>query len=170
MKSKQGTTFLDSAGFQANDTKHQDGGQELNAKNLYQTDHALYKNPDYRCLKPKKGIPSSKWPHYEMDGHRAAKTKRELSNVQEIKFDKYFFNFADPAILQEMTDIHSKSTKQIWKDTFGFDTVNFVLSDNKEWEVTPCGEDCLKAEFSSFAQQCKQAGGVFKCCINGYVL
>ena len=167
MKSKQGTTFLDSAGFQANDTKHQDGGQELNAKNLYQTDHALYKNPDYRCLKPKKGIPSSKWPHYEMDGHRAAKTKRELSNVQEIKFDKYFFNFADPAILKEMTDSKSKRIEQIWKDSYGYDTVHLIFSNKNYQEISPCAVDCLKAEFSYFAQQCKRAGGVFKCCISG---
>jgi len=100
----------------------------MNAKNLYQTDHSMYKSADYRCLKPKKGVPSPEWPHYEMDGFRAAKTKRELANVKEMKFDKYFFNFADPSILQEMTNTNSKKTRQLWKDTYGFDTFNFVKS------------------------------------------
>ena len=165
MESKDGTTFLDSDDFRARDTEHPDGGQELNAKNLYQTDHSMYKAPDYRCLKPKKGVPSSEWPHFEMDGFRAAKTKRELANVKEMKFDKYFFNFADPSILQEMTDMNLRTTSQLWKDTYGFDTVNFIESDHEDDDGTPCAVDCLNAEFSSFAQRCKEAGGVFKCCM-----
>ena len=104
MISKEGTTFLDSAQSQAKNTDHPDGGREMNAKNLYQTDHFMYKKPDYRCLKPKTGVPSSEWPHFEMDGYRATKTKQELDNVKEMKFDKYFFNFADPSVLQEMAD------------------------------------------------------------------
>ena len=126
----------------------------------------MYKAPDYRCLKPKKGVPSSEWPHFEMDGFRAAKTKQELANVKEMKFDKYFFNFADPSVLEEMTDtINSRKTRQLWKDTYGFDTVNFIQSDHEDDDITPCAVDCLYAEFSSFAQRCKEAGGVYKCCV-----
>ena len=51
-------------------------------------DMRMYKAPDYRCLKPKPGLPSSKWPHYDMEQHRAAKTVEELKKVGEIPFDK----------------------------------------------------------------------------------
>ena len=48
----------------------------------------MYKYPDYRCLKPKPGLPSSQWPHYDMEQHRAAKSVEELNKVDEIPFDK----------------------------------------------------------------------------------
>ena len=48
----------------------------------------IFKHPDYRCLKPKPGLPSSQWPHYDMKQHRAAKTVQELQQVEEIPFDK----------------------------------------------------------------------------------
>ena len=48
----------------------------------------MYKAPDYRCLKPKPGLPSSQWPHYDMEQHRAAKSIEELNKVDEIPFDK----------------------------------------------------------------------------------
>ena len=48
----------------------------------------MYKAPDYRCLKPKPGLPSSQWPHYDMEQYRAAKNITELNNVEEIPFDK----------------------------------------------------------------------------------
>ena len=51
-------------------------------------DMRMYKAPDYRCLKPKPGLPSSKWPHYDMEQHRAAKSVEELNKVDEIPFDK----------------------------------------------------------------------------------
>ena len=54
----------------------------------YSLDMELYKKPDYRCLKPKPGLPSSKWPHYDMEQFRAAKTEKELQKVEEIPFNK----------------------------------------------------------------------------------
>ena len=51
-------------------------------------DMRMYKYPDYRCLKPKPGLPSSQWPHYDMEQHRAAKSPQELDKVEEIPFDK----------------------------------------------------------------------------------
>ena len=50
------------------------------------------------------GVSSVKWPHYEMSGYRAAKTVKELSEVEEIPFDKYFFNFEDPQVLNVMSN------------------------------------------------------------------
>ena len=69
----------------------------------YSVDDLMYKKYDFRCLKPKKG-PSKKWPHYEMHGFRAARTKEDLKKVTEIPFDKYFFNFEDPEVLDKMTN------------------------------------------------------------------
>ena len=64
----------------------------------------MYKSYDFRCLKPMSGVSSVKWPHYEMSGYRAAKTEEELSEVEEIPFDKYFFNFEDPQVLNVMSN------------------------------------------------------------------
>ena len=62
--------------------------KELSASTGYLVDMKMYKFPDFRCLKPKPGLPSSKWPHYEMVQHRAAKSVKELQKVPEIPFDK----------------------------------------------------------------------------------
>ena len=43
---------------------------------------------NYRCLKPKPGLPSSEWPHYDMQQYRKAKSAVELEKVDEIPFDK----------------------------------------------------------------------------------
>ena len=39
-----------------------------------------------------------------MKGYRAAKTQEELDKVEEIPFDKYFFNLEDPDVLNLMTN------------------------------------------------------------------
>ena len=77
----------------------------------FSTDIKMYKSNDFRCLKPKDGVPIEKWPHYEMHGYRAAKTEEELDEVEEIPFDKYFFNFEDPEVLNAMTDGTEKGRK-----------------------------------------------------------
>ena len=60
----------------------------VDAATGYLVDMRMYKYPDFRCLKPKPGLPSSQWPHYDMEQHRAARTQEELERVQEIPFDK----------------------------------------------------------------------------------
>ena len=60
----------------------------MDAATGYLVDMRMYKYPDYRCLKPKPGLSSSQWPHYDMEQHRAAKTVGELNKVDEIPFDK----------------------------------------------------------------------------------
>ena len=77
----------------------------------FSVDMPMYKSYDFRCLKPKEGVPSAKWPHYEMHKYRSAKTEKELAEVEEIPFDKYFFNFEDPAVLNAMTN--GKKREQI---------------------------------------------------------
>ena len=60
----------------------------VDAATGYLVDMRMYKYPDFRCLKPRPGLPSSQWPHYDMEQHRAARTKVELERVEEIPFDK----------------------------------------------------------------------------------
>ena len=86
----------------------------------------MYKGYDFRCLKPKAGMSSEKWPHYEMHAFRAAKTREELIKVEEIPFDKYFYNFEDPEVLKSFTDGSDKGLK-LWKSTFGFDWAQWTL-------------------------------------------
>ena len=63
---------------------------QMDAGGGFLTDQPMYKNSDFRCLKPISGVKSSKWPHYEMKGFRAAKSDEELSKVAEVPFDKFF--------------------------------------------------------------------------------
>ena len=62
--------------------------EAVDAATGYLVDMKMYKYPDYRCLKPKPDLPSSQWPHYDMEQHRAAKSVEELNKVDEIPFDK----------------------------------------------------------------------------------
>ena len=86
----------------------------------------MYKGYDFRCLKPKAGVSSEKWPHYEMHAYRSAKEKEELNKVEEIPFDKYFFNFEDPDILNSFTDGSDKAF-ELWKRTYGFDWAQWTM-------------------------------------------
>ena len=124
----------------------------------------MYKSYDFRCLKPKPGIPSAKWPHYEMQQFRAAKNKRELAQVPEIPFDKFFFNFEDPKVLNAMTD-GTKKSLQLWKRTYGFDWAEYIPGEGSNAETFRCNEHCLREEYGEYAQTCKRNGGLFKCCI-----
>ena len=60
----------------------------VDAATGYLVDMRMYKYPDFRCLKPKPGVPSSQWPHYDMEQMRVAKTAEELEKVDEIPFNK----------------------------------------------------------------------------------
>ena len=129
----------------------------------------MYKGYDFRCLKPKAGVPSEKWPHYEMQAFRAAKTKEELKKVEEIPFDNYFFNFEDPEVLTAFTDGSDKGL-ELWKRTYGFDWADWDYGKKEEGNSIKVQEHCLQAEYSSFAQDCKENGGFFKCCQPGFRL
>ena len=63
-------------------------GSTISAATGFLVEMKMYKFPDFRCLKPKPDLPSSKWPHYEMVQYRAAKSDEELQKVPEIPFDK----------------------------------------------------------------------------------
>ena len=133
----------------------------------FSTDTLMYKNFDFRCLKPKEGIPIEEWPHYEMYGFRAAKTKEELDKVKEIPFDKYFFNFEDPEVLNDLTD-GSDDALDLWKKTYGFDWAAWTVGHGGNESITISREHCLEAEYGSYAQECKKNGGFFKCCVTGF--
>ena len=148
----------------ANATEKEKSIGNYDAGATFETDNRMYKADDYRCLKPIKGVPSSKWPHYEMDGFRKAKTKRELKAVAEIPFDKYFFNFEDPKVFEDMTD--SRKGSKIWEKTFGFDKVMFQPGNASHASRAVCYKHCKKMEHRKFAKQCTRNGGLFKCCIS----
>ena len=130
----------------------------------FEYDQKILKNYDFRCLKPKHNLETEEWPHHEMKAYRLAKTKEELLNVKEIKFDKYFFNFEDPNIFKEM--MKGKKRENIWKKTYGFDFVSINDIDNSRLPFTKCYLNCLKAEDKRFARDCRKKGGLFKCCMS----
>ena len=129
----------------------------------YSTDARMYKSYDFRCLKPKAGVPIEKWPHYEMEGFRAAKSQKELDAVEEIPFDKYFFNFEDPKVFKSMTD-GSKNALSLWKKSYGFDWADFTQGEGAVVKLRKIYKHCLQAEYGDFAKKCKKEGGLFKCC------
>ena len=51
--------------------------QQFDAMESFKTDQRMYKQHDYRCLKPSKKKPPNKWSYYEMEGFRAAKSEEE---------------------------------------------------------------------------------------------
>ena len=57
--------------------------------------------------------------------------------------------------------------EQIWKDTYGFDFVSRSPGDGANADPTMGYKNCLKADFSKFAEKCRKKGGVFKCCSSG---
>ena len=87
---QHGTYFRESSDKNLTGSKNKAFG----ARAGYSLDMELYKKPDFRCLKPKPDLPSSKWPHYDMGQFRAAKTKEELQKVEEIPFNKETFLFS----------------------------------------------------------------------------
>ena len=94
-----------------------DPQQRVSAKMGFEYDQKIWKNYDFRCLKPKHKLATEDWPHHEMKAYRLAKTKPERLNVKEIKFDKYFFNFEDPYIFKEIMERKEKGEymeKNIW--------------------------------------------------------
>ena len=77
-------------------------------------DMRMYKYPDYRCLKPKPGLPSSQWPHYDMEQHRAAKSLEELDKVEEIPFDKESSESSDMIIKKRLLILILSSNDNYW--------------------------------------------------------
>ena len=133
------------------------------AKVGFTTDALMYKSYDFRCLKPKKGVPSEKWPHYWMPGYRKAKTKEEVAKVDEIPFDKYFMNLEDTEVLDVMTN-GKKSGLDAWKRTYGFDWADWVQGmQGLCADLHKLRKHCLEEEYGSYAQNCKKGGGFFKC-------
>ena len=102
-----------------------------------------------------------------MKAHRSAKSKEELETVQEIPFDKYFFNFEDPKVFHDMTESPPRKKQHIWKRTYGFDFLAKMNGLKGTGDYTPCRKHCLRAEYGTWAKKCKAKGGVFKCCVYG---
>ena len=133
------------------------------AKVGFTTDALMYKSYDFRCLKPKKGVPSAKWPHYWMPGYRKAKTKEDVDKVEEIPFDKYFMNLEDTEVLDVMTN-GKKSGLDAWKRTYGFDWADWVQGmQGLCADLHKLRKHCLEEEYGTYAQNCKREGGFFKC-------
>ena len=144
----------------------------ISAQSGFLVDLDMYNSNDYRCLKPKKRLRPSKWPHYYMPEFRAAKNKEELRKVEEVPFDKNFHNMEDPKVFKAMTD--PKKGLKLWKKTYGMDFVDFLPVVNftvvqGQTIYAPSFhrvyKNCLGAEYGKFALDCKKKGGFFKCCM-----
>ena len=129
----------------------------------YKNDQRMYKQHDYRCLKPVKDNPAEEWPYYEMNGFRSAKAEEELRKVKEIKYDENFFNFEDPKVFRKFTSM--KTGRKLWKQTYGFDFVSINKYSTHPIDAYQCIRNCFQASFAKFANNCRRKGGFFKCCL-----
>ena len=157
----QGTYFMDTNNMKVK--KGQEKQTGVNAKQGFMVDMKMWKFQDFRCLKPKKGVNPSLWPHYDMNKYRTARTPKELDKVEEISFDKNFFNLEDPTVWKAIRD-PAKGPK-IWKKTYGFDHVSLTEGLEGKANSTKCFMNCFRAEQSKFARKCRKGGGLFKCCM-----
>merc|ERR1719244_1307282 len=136
--------------------------KKLSGSGAFKQNHAsLYKKNDFRCLEPVKGKAPEKWPHYEMKGFRTAKSQDDLDAVEEVPFDKYFFGMHDPEVFKKMTGkkkSERKHAKELWKKTYGFDYVAFVMGVKENVGPGKCMTHCLRAEKRKFALDCKDKG------------
>ena len=77
-------------------------------------------------------------------------------------------NFEDPTVFKAMTDL--ENGVDIWRKTYGFDFVSFVEGNSSgHANLTSCSLHCPEAEYWKFARDCKRRGGIFKCCVLGWV-
>ena len=148
--------------FRDSENIHQTG-KDVSATDGFKIDRQLWKQSDYRCIKPKENMDPEKWPHYDMDAYRLAKTNKELESVKEHEFDKNFFGFDDPKVWKKYTN--PKSGPERWRKTYGFDFAAIIDQKGGHSNNTPCYINCFKAEHKSFAKKCKKEGGLFKCCV-----
>ena len=139
---------------------------KIDAQFAFFTDQPMFKQNDYRCLKPSSRLKPDQWPHYEMKSYRAATTEKELKKVKTIKYDKNLFNFEDPEVFKTMTD--TKRGSEVWKKVYGFDFVSYNNKKNQPAQDSECIEYCYKAERQKFAKKCRKDGGLFKCCLARY--
>jgi len=98
-----------------------------------------------------------------MNTYRTARTQKELEKVEEISFDKNFFNLEDPTVWNAVRD--PVKGPIIWKKTYGFDHVSLTEGREGKANSTKCFMNCFKAEQSRFARKCRKGGGLFKCCM-----
>ena len=122
-----------------------------------------------------------------MHDYRKASSEKQLKEVDQFKYDKNFFNWADPKVLKYFTK-STKNLRRAWKKTYGFPYVSPLTWDGKKigpTNITKCFKKCARyvssyvipllrnsilQEQSSFAKDCRKRGGFFKCCIQYYTL
>ena len=83
-----------------------------------------------------------------MHDYRKASSEKQLKEVDQFKYDKNFFNWADPKVLKYFTE----STKRAWKKTYGFPYVSPITWDGKNispTNSTKCFKKCAHYVSSS---------------------
>ena len=156
-------TNQDGTRFKNTSNIPEEGGQvgKIDASLAFLIGQRMYKQKDYRCLKPKGKVKPEKWPYYEMEGFRTAKSKEEFKKVKEYRYDNYFFNFEDPKVFKKM--MKGRKGRNLWRKTYGFDFVSLNQKPNQIVKHQECYEYCFKAERRRFANHCHKDGGLFKC-------
>jgi len=142
----------------------------LKAIQLLEAENAFYKGEDTRCLMPYSDPDPNKWGHYDPDHFANIILKEELDKAEPVEFDKRFFNLEDPEVFEMMT---GKKFKQNFQEAYGYDFVAQVMDPYNstarcisESQMFECSKNCLEAEKSKFAKDCRRDKGLFKCCVN----
>ena len=81
-----------------------------------------------------------------MHDYRKASSEKQLKEVDQFKYDKNFFNWADPKVLKYFTK-STKSVKKAWKKTYGFPYASAISWDGKSVSPpnnTKCFKKCAR--------------------------
>ena len=97
------------------ETKDQEN--TLTGSQIYMRHESIYKDYDYRCLKPFSHDDPEKWRTYEMHEFREAANKTQLAEVNSFKYDKNFHNWIDMEVLKDFTK-SKKAIKKAWKKSY----------------------------------------------------
>jgi len=146
----------------------------VKAKNIFWSHEVIYKNYDYRCVKPFSHSDPEKWHYYDMEPFRNAYNAKTFKQVPSFKYEYSKFNFEDPKVFKKFTKSR-ESSKKYWRKSYGFKYSYTIpgpkLGKKKNLPSTiACIKKCLKLESSKFAQNCRKKGGVFKCCVSDFRL
>ena len=72
----------------------------LKAKNIFWSHEIIYKNYDYRCVKPYSHKDPKKWHMYDMEPFRHAHNSKVFKLVPSYEPDNKMFNFEDPKVFK----------------------------------------------------------------------
>lgn len=110
--------------------------------------YTFYKGPDTSCLKPDENVDPAIWESYAPELVKAT-TKKDMAEVRTFPYDKRFQLFDDRGTLED-------DRRWLQTELFKELQVRLVSKSTEEKDSLPCAIARMKAEYGSYAKQCKK--------------